>query len=267
MTNEKSCILAGRCKLAATPQCNRQCEHFIKLHGASGEGGRVGSAGLPRDYRLVTLSNSPARASQAAVYANLENYVKTFERQFDPEDSRQIKSLYLYSQSPGTGKTTTAAAVLNEWIMRHYHGSLVIGDPPKQMPAFFLDVNEWQTLYNEFNRPRVPDSIAQPAAAKYYRAMEKAKKAPYAVLDDIGVRSNVSDGFRGDLHAIINYRVTNQMPTCYTSNLPMRYKGTKDMALMPHDLVDVFGEERLVDRIGDQCSVQSFVGESKRGRR
>jgi DNA replication protein DnaC len=83
------------------------------MHGYSGTGGRVANAGTPADYRLLTLSTSPAREEQAKIYATLEKYVATFERQFDANADR-IKSLYLWSESPGTGKTTTAIAVLNE---------------------------------------------------------------------------------------------------------------------------------------------------------
>lgn len=251
-TNEKSCVLAGRCRVAGTPQCTRQCSHFISLHGASGEGGRVGSAGFPRDYRLVTLENSPARASQAAVYANLEKYVGTFERMFE-DGSARIKSLYLYSETPGTGKTTSAAAVLNEWLTAHYIGSLKRGKQALQRPAYFFDVNEAQTLYNEFARSNIPREVAEKASREYYRRLDAAKSAPFAVYDDIGVRS-ATEGFRGDIHSAINHRTMNAMPTVFTSNLPIE------------EMERVF-DARLYDRMRDQCSVQSFVGESKRGRR
>jgi DNA replication protein DnaC len=236
------------------------------MHGYSGTGGRVANAGTPADYRLLTLSTSPAREEQAKIYATLEKYVSTFERMFEPDGNR-IKALYLWSESPGTGKTTTAIAVLNEWMIAHYLGSLKRERQALQTPAYFLDVNEWQTDYNNFNRPKVPDAIAEPAAKRYYRAMEHAKHAPLAVLDDIGLRDS-TDGFRGDLHAIINHRTTNAMPTIYTSNLPLLYDGKKEKFVPePYDLIDVFGEQRLVDRMRDMCAVLHFGGESKRGKR
>lgn len=269
MTNENKCVLSGRCKIAGSPQCSDQCSAFIAMHGRSGKGGRVGAAGLPADYKLTTLANSPARAEQAKIYAKIADYTATFDRQFE-EGAERIKSLYLFSESPGTGKTTTAAAILNEWLTTHYVGSLQRGVQPLQRPAYFLDVNSWQTDYNNFNRPKVPDAIAEPAAKRFYTAMEHAKHAPMAVLDDVGVRE-CTDNFRADLHTIINYRVSNQLPTIYTSNLPIKYvdpEGKPKVAtLMPYDLIDVFGEKRLADRMRDQCAVLSFGGESKRGRR
>ena len=230
--------------------CTHICPHRIALHGLDGKSGRIGNAGLPADYRGITLANSPAREGQAEIYGFLRQYVETFSR----TDGEPIKSLYLWSESPGTGKTTTASALISEWIARDYLGAIKRGEQPRQFSAYFLDVNAWQTEYNEFNRPRVPDNIAEPAAERYYRAMERARTAPFAVYDDIGVREKTSDAFRGDLHSIINYRVTEGKPTVYTSNLPIE------------EMANVF-DERLYDRIRDQCGVIHFDGKSRRGRR
>lgn len=271
---KRNCILSERHKDGCA-SCPATCPHYIALQGLSGKGGRVAAANLPEDYKHVTLRNSPARASQPKMYEWLlegvngkPSYISTFSRQFDEEGDR-IKSLYLFSENPGTGKTTTAAGLISAWLVEHYLGSLKRNRQALQQPAYFLDVNSWQTDYNNFNRPKVPDSIAEPAAARYYSAMERAKRAPFAVLDDIGVR-DCSDGFRGDLHAIINHRVTNALPTIYTSNLPMISKvpeKERNISLKPYDLVDVFGEKRLVDRMRDMCLTLHFEGDSKRGRR
>ncbi|QHZ58645.1 DNA replication protein [Brevibacillus sp. NSP2.1] len=253
MTNSSSCILRGPCKTADDPAiCTRLCPHFIALHGASGQGGRVAAANIPVDYRRVTVADSIVRESQPEAYRIVDAYVATFERQFDESpDAERIKSLYLFSREPGTGKTTTAAAIANAYLIAHYIGSLQRNRRPLERPVYFLDVNEWQTLFNRFNRPRVPDHIAGPASAAYYRALAIAQEVPFLVADDIGVR-DATDAFRGDLHAVINHRVTNRLPTVYTSNVTIE------------ELAQVF-DERLADRVRDQCAVVPFVGESKRG--
>jgi len=243
--------LSRVCKLAGTEQCTRLCSSYIATHGHSGNGGRVGAAGVPSEYRNVTLGTSPAREEQSEAYRILESaYVPTFSRQFEP-DGERIKSMYLFSREPGTGKTTTAAALLNEWLIVHYVGSVQRGKRPLERPAYFLDVNEWQELYNTFNRKHVPDSVAEPASREYYRRMKHAKAAPFIIMDDLGVRE-YTDGFRGDLHAVINHRVANGMVTIYTSNVTIE------------ELKRIL-DPRLADRIRDMTMVVPFKGESKRG--
>lgn len=221
------------------------------MHGYSGDGGRVGAANIPSEYRSITLATSPAREEQAGAYRLLEDtYVSTFSRQFDPKAER-IKSMYLYSLSPGTGKTATAIALLHEWIIVHYVGSVQRGQRPLERPGYFFDVNEWQELYNEFNRPKIPDDVAEPASREYYRRMKLAKTTPFVVMDDIGVR-DCKDGFRGDLHSIINYRDANGLLSIYTSNVTIEELRTTY-------------DSRLMDRVRNKTMTIPFGGESKRG--
>ncbi|ANS49320.1 MULTISPECIES: DNA replication protein [Bacillus cereus group] len=251
------CILSDHCSLYKSESCNRQCTSYIALHGHNGNGGRMAATNLPKEYRHLTLLNSPVKDTQPKVYKSIEAYLTTFSRQFeavaslDPKD--KIKSMYLFSEETGTGKTTTAAVILNEWLIRHYIGSLQRNRQSLQVPGYFLDVNEWQTLFNEFNRSNIPKEVSEKAAKEYYRRGSHAKMAPFVVLDDIGVRS-ATEAFRGDLHAVINHRVTNGLPTVYTSNIPI------------DELESVF-DRRLYDRVRDLCVVLPFEGESKRGMR
>ncbi|MGG1641817.1 DNA replication protein [Paenibacillus sp. NRS-1782] len=250
MSNVDKCILAQHCSQAGGQSCNNLCSSWIAVHGFNGAGGRIAAADVPKEYAGVTLQNSPAREDQAEAYKLIASYVNTFKRQFDDAGER-VKSLYLYSDSPGTGKTTSAIVVLHEYIVRHYIGSLQRGLQPLERPAYFLDVNAWQTLFLGFNRSHVPAETAERHAAEYYAMESRAKVTPFVVLDDIGVRS-ATDAFRADLHSIVNYRTANGLPTIYTSNVTL------------DDLNTVF-DARLADRVRDMCVVMPFVGGSKRG--
>lgn len=250
MTQTNDCILTARNKTGCA-NCPSHCQHMIATAG------RIKAANLPAEYRHLTLDNSPAREQQAPIYEKLAEYVTDFSG-----------SLYLFSTATGTGKTTSAASLIGEYVIASYLGALKAGKQPPQQPAYFLDVNEWQTLYNGFNRKNVPQDIAERYSRPYYDMMERAKKAPFAALDDLGVR-NASEAFRSDLHTVINYRVTNGLPTVYTSNIPMISKVKPDdrvEALKPYDLYDVF-DVRLLDRIRDNCELLVFEGKSKRGRK
>lgn len=248
-----------------TELCSPINSAYIGLHGYNGNGGRLANANVPKDYHGVLVKDSPVRPKQDDMYRKLDSYVKSFEKQFkdaqdelasggQSEDEIRIKSLYLWSESPGTGKTTTSIAILNEYLLVHYVGSIERGKTPKQRPVYFLDVNLLEADYYTFNRPKVPQDIAEPASRRYYKAIEKAKHTGFVVCDDIGVR-NATEGFRGDLHSVINHRVTNMMPTVYTSNNPIE------------QLPDIFGEPRLADRIRDMCMPIHFQGGSSRGAR
>ena len=230
---------------------------YIQLHGVDGKGGRVASCNVPQEYRFNTLDNSPARESQPEIYKKLEAYVSSFKKLFEEVDphntSGRIKSLYLWSEEVGTGKTSTATALLNEFVAVNYIGSLKRGLQPPQVPAYFLDVNELQELYNRFTRNGVSQEISEDASRDYYYKLDNAKTSPLVVFDDIGVRG-ATEAFRGDLHSIINYRVANQLPSIYTSNIPME------------DLGSVY-DLRLADRIKDLTIPFYFNGESKRGLR
>ena len=201
---------------------------------------------MPAEYRLRTLAD-------IEVSEVIRKYGETFTRQYDIDASTppadRIKSLYLYSANPGTGKTTTACALINEWLIAHCVGAWRRGGQPRQVPAYFLDVNEFQSRYNLATMTNDTEDLE-----RIKSEIKRAQVAPFAVLDDVGVRST-TDAFRGYLHAIVNYRVTNGLPTVYTSNLPIK------------DLPRVFGEERLADRMRDMCLEIEFTGESRRGMR
>jgi DNA replication protein DnaC len=259
LTHSVRCILRAPCRIADSDACNAQCASYIAMHGHNGNGGRNGAGSMPSEYRLITLANShlsvietteSKTGKKAELRGIIEKYVSTFPRMFSGE---RIRSLYLYSESPGTGKTTTACAVLNEYLIAHFIGSLKRNRQALQRPAYFLDINDWQSEYNAFNRPRVPESVAEPAAQRYYSAQSIAQSVPFLVCDDIGVR-DASEAFRADLHAVINARVTAALPTVYTSNIPMT------------ELSAIF-DARLADRVRDQCVQIEFSGESRRGMR
>lgn len=236
MTNENICALAPFCKHAGSTRCNDQCAPFISVNA------RYDNAGIPIDYAGIMLDTSPAKDEQSDIYTVLHSYVETFSTDV------RIKNLYLYSKSPGTGKTTTAIALLNEFIRRRF---LYYAKEKRTIPealGAFLDINEFQTRYNLASMSKDDEDMdAIKDAIVHYSNVE------YLVIDDVGVRS-ATESFRAMVHSIVNARVTNGRPTVFTSNVEI------------DGLTSVF-DSRLQDRISDQTLMLAFKGESKRGRR
>lgn len=230
--------------------CDGLCNHKIVVEGLTGAGGIVGTANIPERYASITHETNPIRRDKPDLYNFIEKYLESV-RSYLQGSGDVPRSLYFVSETPGTGKTTTSVAILNHVIGYDYLMQSREGRHSTENIAYFLDVNELQTLYNEFNRPRVPEHIAEASASEYYRRIEKATKAKVAVLDDVGVRST-TDGFTGDLHSIINHRVANEMITVYTSNIPRS------------ETASLFSE-RFYDRMREGTIEVPFKGDSFRG--
>lgn len=249
MSFSKNCILAQYCGDKDTKKCNKLCPFYIHLHGASGKGGKIFESNIPLDYSRMTVKQNPVRQSQKAVYVQVDSYVKTFPRMFDGE---RIRSLYLYSESPGTGKTSTACAIANEYLLIHCIGSWKRGQRPKDRVVFFLDFNAWQNKFNEFNNPRISQETAKKAEKAFFYYRDAAKNAELLIVDDIGIRTP-TEAFSSVVHDLINYRVVCRKPTIYTSNVPLK------------ELMDKY-DARLYDRLRDQTvEIIGFKEKSFRG--
>ena len=250
------CILRTLRKGGTCGSCPPTCPYYISVHGFDGIGGRLSKASIPEEFQSMIISDNPVRDEQPKLFASLEKYVESFSKMFD-EDKRgvqqYIKNIYLYSEEVGTGKTATASILANEFMARHYIGNMQRNKTPSENAVYFLDCPEFQQLYTQFTRPNIPKDVAERASRQYYDMMERAKTSEFVVMDDIGVRE-ATEGFRGDLHTIVNHRYVSKKPTVYTSNIPME------------ELTDVF-DSRMYDRIRDLTFQYTFDGKSKRGNR
>lgn len=236
-SNSHKCPLSNTCKLAGKlPECNSQCMPFITIQS------RFNSANIPKEYQDIFLDNSPAKEGQSDVYNSLTSYVKTFS-----SGDIRVKSLYLFSTSPGTGKTTTSCALLNEYIRHRFLYYVRNGENIPSRIGLFVDINDLQRRYNLATMASDQNEIK---AIK--DELKEMTTVEFAVLDDIGVRKDVSESFRSLVHSVVNARLTEHRPTIYTSNLPIS------------DMKKVF-DERLGDRIADMTAGITFKGTSRRG--
>lgn len=226
----------------------------ISLCGVSGSGGVFGEIKIPSEYNDYFLFNSPSKDTQKSAHKKLTEYSKTYGRFYEPVpdgEKETIKSVYLWSDAKGNGKTSTACALLNEFVFTGWQASAIYKRPLDTPPAYFFDLGVFQGYYNRFSRQGIAQDIAEKASREYYEMMDKASTAPLVVFDDIGLRS-ATEAFRADLHTVINKRMMLGLPSIYTSNVPLE------------NLETIF-DERLADRVRENCVEIHFEGGSKRG--
>lgn len=231
-----NCPLYPFYKVKTDDVCNENRQENIAILA------RYANANIPNEYKDLYMSNSPAKENQEDIYEILDSYIATFTKDI------RIKNVYLYSQETGTGKTTTAIALLSEYIRRRflYYAKRKVRIP--ETIGVFLDLNELQTKYNLASMSNSSDDMERiKNVIEFYQTVEML------VVDDVGVRSS-TESFRSLIHSIINSRVSNGLPTIFTSNVEME------------SLTDIF-DRRLYDRIRDQTLELTFKGQSKRGMR
>ena len=231
------CIICKKFKDTGNSNCSNTpiCILFKNFHIVSK---------VPNSYYNYLLTDLDTHIS------TFKAYVESFNKHFDSK----LRNVYIWSSQTGTGKTSSATALLNEftifYVLYCYRNNIT----PNDTPTYFLDVNELQTLYNSFNRSGVTnDRTRDITSREYYERLDKARNSELIIFDDIGVRTS-TDGFRGDIHSLINDRITNGKPSIFTSNHPIAR-------------IEKIYDDRLMDRIRDNCVEISFndIKVSKRG--
>lgn len=261
----KDCLLRETCEKASS--CHSPCGAFIQVQGLNGDGGKQHDAGIPSEYKQTMLSTSRCRVDQSHVYKNLEGWehperghiqgwTETFKKAFNVkrnDKENRLKDLFFYSKETGTGKTESASALANEFLVYAYMRSIMLKDPNSfAHPVYFMDMTKLQSLYLKSNRGGTPQDVREEASATYYGMISKAKKSRLVVFDEMALR-DVSEAFRGDIHELINHRTVENLTSIYTSNVPLK------------EMLDIY-DQRLYDRIRRYTIEFNFLGESKRGK-
>ncbi len=247
----EKCMLRETCKNKDSEKCNRFCYPFVVLHGQQGNGGFWRTSCVPAKYKEVVFSNLPIKEANPKAYAIAEKYINKIAYFIEEKGV----GLFLYSiPNPdnlfgtGTGKTTTAVAILNEYVLdatrRHLKGEKEL----KRNPALFIRASEFQNKYNAQFRGTI--DMQQEASVKFYRLKERMKDVSLLLLDDIAIR-DTTEAFKNELYEIIDHRATEEKATIFTSNFP---RG---------ELTKLLGE-RIVSRIEGMTLEVGFVGKDFR---
>lgn len=241
-----NCLFKNKCSKFNTERCNELCYAYTFMQGDNGQGGMWATTNVPAKYRDVFKSNLPNHANFERIKKYIDKLPKTVEEGI---------GLFLFSVptpenkfGTGNGKTTSACAIMNEFVilqaMRHIKGEIKL----EENPALFMKLSDFQNLYN--SQFRGSAEIQQQNADKYYRYKDLMKNVSLLVFDDIAIRTG-TEAFLNELYEIIDHRVVENLATIYTTNIP------------PDELTEYFGE-RIVSRIEGSTVQIPFTGKDHR---
>lgn len=238
------CIFNSTCPAFESKKCNNLCHYFIVAHGTDGNSGLWSSRNVPTLYDGLTLTDLPDGEN----FEPIKKYINNIENAI-----KGGTGLYLYSignvNNPlgtGTGKTTSAIVILNEFTKLRIKQITQCKIKQKVNPALFLKVSQFQNTYNKQFR----DVENSSAGEQFYRLKTLAMNVELLILDDIAIR-NSTETFTGELYEIIDYRYSSRLTTIFTANVPVG------------KLQSIF-DERITSRIEGMCYKIPFEGKDYR---
>lgn len=248
----EGCMFSRNCKNKDTDKCNKYCYPFVMLHGQKGESGFWRATGVPTKYRKCLIDNLPIKQENPKAFGTIEKYLSKMDYYIEEKGV----GLLLYSIpnkdnmfGTGTGKTTTAVTILNEYVLhavrKHLKGEAEI---KTVNPAIFVKASEFQNKYNSQFRGSIDNQ--KEASDSFYRYKGRMKQVPLLVIDDIAVR-DCTEPFKNELFEIIDHRATEGLTTIYTSNYPL-------------EKVAEFLGERIASRIDGMTVKLGFIGKDFR---
>ncbi|MDF3555486.1 DNA replication protein [Bacillus cereus] len=250
-TKDSVCKLAPFCKVAGKEGfCNAICSPYLLLHG-EGEGGLWKATNVPPKYKNSFFTTLPIKQDNPVAHTFIKSYTANVL-----ENVQNGVGLFFYSipngenrLGTGTGKTTSAVAILHEYLLARVKEQSKGGRVISTNPALFYKASEFQTLYN--SQFRGTFEMQEKASLRYYKVKALLMKAEMLVLDDIGIRQKITDAFENELTEIIDARDSKMLMTIYTSNLPVE------------KLAETLGE-RIASRIEGMTEPVSFKGKDHR---
>lgn len=242
------CKLKDRCKRGE--KCGLPCYPYAVLYGSKGNGGYWNSKNTPKKYGDLTQKDLPIEGDNPSAYKLICKYIKGILNYVKEEST----GLYLFSVpnsknllGTGTGKTTTACIILNEYLLARVVDILQKAELVDDI-AFFVRLPEFQSRYNEQFRGSI--NSQKSASNSFYSTKKRMKQTELLVIDDIAIR-DCTEAFKNEIYDIVDYRANEELTTIYTSNIPL------------NGLSEVFGE-RIASRIEGMTIPVGFTGADHR---
>lgn len=204
-----------------------------------------------------------ARANIPAKYKNVS--FDNFDLDFIPENKPKVvkiieytsefreclltgKSMYVYSDKPGAGKTMLAVCLLKEIAKQ---AALWFYNEEEKMPMLQYGVqldSVFLPVYFADSAELVDSRFEEETSGD----MAKARRADFLILDDV-FNERDTEYALGEVAKIVNYRYSQGKPTIFTSN---------------HRFDQIASErygvklDRVVDRLEEMCKEYRIVLES-----
>ena len=156
-------------------------------------------------------------------------YIKSFLSKYDKEN---VKGLYLHG-SFGCGKTYLVAALFNELAKRGYTSVIV-------------------------HFPELLRGLKESFSTNYSEKFDLIKTTPLLLLDDIGAEYLTAWGRDEVLETILQYRMDQELPTFFTSNLSMEQLEVH-LSLV-NNSIDKLKARRIIERIKKLSVEVELVG-------
>lgn len=161
----------------------------------------------------------------------LNNFIKTYE------SKKPMKGLYLYG-SFGSGKTYLISAMFNELAKNGVKSAIIF------WPEYLVNLKS---------------SFGQ---SDYQEKLEKIKKVPLLLIDDIGAETTTAWSRDEVLCPIMQYRMQEKLPTFFTSNLDLDLL-EQHLALSKNGIEEVKAK-RIIERIGVLTEKEDLISKNYR---
>ena len=237
--------------------CDFSCFACTFFHGLEqgGRGGLWATTGVPKKYRKSRVADMPFGKDNPKAHQAITKYCGNILTNVQEKNY----GLFLYSipndsnvMGTGTGKTTGASAIVNEYVIAR--GKLYLSGKKemKDNPALFVRGSELQGHFNAQFRGN--KQLQDEATSRYYKLKREIMKRELVVFDDIATRgSKISEAWEEELYQMIDYRssMVDEGATIFTANINNA------------QLADLLGH-RIASRINGMTIPIGFSGSDKR---
>lgn len=233
-----NCIYCGRCK---QPNNNKPaCIMNARYNKA------MALSNIPKRYKKYTVGILPIKKDNPEAYRKIMKYSRDID-----EYILVGMSAYLFSDGnhcdtelgTGTGKTTSACAILHNFLAEYVWKITKEGKSMDVLPAYFVKCANFQNMFSV--QYKNPDAMLE-----YQKCKNNMKTCMLLVLDDIAIRG-CSEAFMSELYEVIDHRVSEELPIIYTSNIP-------------REKVDEVLDTRIQSRLYENCIPIEISGEDHR---